>query len=75
MTFADLTRAAIAHWCDFFVGLDSELKTKALERMWLTLSSSEQGLVITDLRQFVFLAMKSESDAQVAVCRSAAPMS
>ena len=75
VTFVDLTRAAIAPWCDFFVGLSSELKTNVMEKMWVTLNSSEQGFVITDLRQFVFLAMKSESDAQVAACRSAAPMS
>ena len=57
--FADLPRSAIVVWCDFFLNLSSEAKTKVMEMMWGCLSSDERTAVITDLRQFISMSINS----------------
>lgn len=57
--FVDLPRSAIVVWCDFFLNLSSEAKTKVMEMMWGCLSSEERTAVITDLRQFISMSINS----------------
>ena len=59
----DLPRSAIAAWCEFFVNLSSEAKTKVMEMMWGCLSSDERTAVITDLRQFISLSINTECES------------
>ena len=63
--FVDLPRSAIVVWCDFFLNLSSEAKTKVMEMMWGCLSNEERTAVITDLRQFISMSINSRCASDV----------
>ena len=69
-----MPRSAISLWCDYYLTLSSEGKTGLMQKMWETLTSMEQTAVVTDLRQFIALAVEDELGAVVAECRSVVPI-
>ena len=55
-----MPRTAVQLWCDYFLSLDSLLKTELLQKMWQILSNDEQTAVITDLRQFIAMSLRDD---------------
>ena len=61
----DMPRASIKLWCNYYLSLESLLKTELLKKMWEILSNDEQTAVITDLRQFIAMSLRGDIDGVV----------
>ena len=60
-----MPRASIKLWCNYYLSLESLLKTELLKKMWEILSNDEQTAVITDLRQFIAMSLRGDIDGVV----------
>lgn len=68
-----MPRSAVHLWCEYFLSLETSLKTELLQKMWNVLLSEEQTAVIMDLQQFIALSLQEDLNAVVADCRNVNP--
>jgi hypothetical protein len=60
--YVDLPRENIEPWCVFFEGLESVEKCSLLRQIWSLLTSTEQNLVINDMKTFLSQNLSQEND-------------
>ncbi len=53
VNYLDLPSTDVQSWCDYYARLDSENKTGLLKNIWGMLSTKEQTLVVSDLKELI----------------------